>query len=120
MSDDVNREPVSSEEMIERARNRRIDSSEDLIEAAKEAVANTPEIGDLANIDVSVPIEETFPEPLPRLETARPRRVQRQRVQLPQGPISTDKAPRALVVAVATLILLIAVGVAIAALSSVP
>jgi hypothetical protein len=41
-------------------------------------------------------------------------------VQLPQGPISTDKAPRALVVAVATLILLIAVGVAIAALSSVP
>lgn len=120
MTDDPGREPVSSKEMIERARNRRSNSSEDLIAAAKDSMAKTPDIGGLADIEVPVPIEETFPKPLRKIQTPRPRRVTPSRMPMPQGPISTDKAPRAVLVAVAVFILMIAVGVAIAVLSSVP
>lgn len=120
MSDDTGREPVSSEDMIERARNRQTASSESLIEQAKESVTHTPDIKGLEEIAVSIPVAGTFPEPLPKLQTGRPRRVTRSPAPLPQGPISTDKAPRAVVMAVAAVILLIAIGVAVAFLTAAP
>jgi hypothetical protein len=119
MSENADREPLSSEDMIERARGRQTASSESLIEQAKNAVAETPAIG-LERIEVSIPVAENFPKPLPTIQTGRPRRVVRPPARLPQGPISTDKAPRAVVIAVAVFILLIAVGVAVAALTAVP
>jgi hypothetical protein len=119
MSENADREPLSSEDMIERARDRQTASSESLIEQAKNAVAETPDIG-LEEIEVSIPVAENFPKPLPTIQTGRPRRVVRSPARLPQGPISTDKAPRAVVIAAAVLILLIAFGVAVAALTAVP
>ncbi|MEX1209023.1 MAG: hypothetical protein WEE36_10565 [Acidimicrobiia bacterium] len=119
MSENADREPLSSEDMIERARGRQTASSESLIEQAKNAVSETPDIG-LGEIEVSIPVADNFPKPLPTIQTGRPRRVVRPPARLPQGPISTDKAPRAVVIAVAVFILLIAVGVAVAALTAVP
>lgn len=117
MTDDRS-EPLSSEDMIERARGNKTVSSDELLKQAREAVSDTPDIEGLDDIEVTIPVADTFPAPIRPMQTARPRRVERPQTELPKGPISTDQTPRFLLVAVAALILLIAAGVAFAALST--
>jgi hypothetical protein len=109
-------EPLSSEEMIERARGERAASSEELLQEAKESVAEVPEIEGLANIEIDIPVASEFPDPIPQIQN-RPRRVHRPSTAIPQGPFSTDRAPRAIVVAIAAVILLITIGVLVATVS---
>ena len=110
-------EPLSSEEMIERARGERSTSSEELLQEARESVAEPPEIEGLDDIAVDIPVASEFPHPIPQIQANRPRRVHRPSPVIPQGPFSTDRAPRAIVVAIAAVILLIAIGVFVAAVS---
>lgn len=118
MSDDDRSEPLSSQDMIERARGKQTASSDELLQQAKDAVTEEPDIEGLDNIEVKVPVADTFPEPIRPLQTSRPRRVERAPTQLPKGPISNDQAPKAVLVAIAAFILLIAAGVAFAALAT--
>lgn len=118
MTDD---RPTSSEEMIRRARDRRAESSEDLIRQAKESVEEMPDIEGLADIEMEIPVADEFPEPIPQIQTSRPRRVRRQPpTPVPRGPVSTDRATRAVVFAVAIMVMLIAIGVFLAASQTTP
>jgi len=121
MTDD-RQEPLSSEEMIERAQGGRTESSEDLLRQAKESVSELPEIEGLSDITIDIPVADEFPEPIPEIQTgSRPRRVRRQPTQIPHGPISSDAAPKVAVFAAAMVILLIAIGVFVAiAVSTTP
>ena len=111
---------LSSEEMIRRAAGGRTESSDDLIREAKDSVSEVPDIEGLENIEVEIPVAERFPEPIPEIQTSRPRRVRRQPTRIPQGPVSTDRASRAIVFAVALMIMLIAIGVFVALSASAP
>ena len=117
MTDD---RPLSSEEMIRRARGEQTESSDDLIREARESVTEMPEIEGLENIEVEIPVADEFPEPVPQIQTSRTRRVPRQPVQMPRGPISTDRATRAVVFAVALMIMLIVIGVFVASTQATP
>ncbi|HSM00840.1 MAG TPA: hypothetical protein VK960_00150 [Acidimicrobiia bacterium] len=118
MADD--REPLTSEEMIRQARGKVTESSEDLLRQAKESVSEVPDIEGLENIAVDIPVADEFPEPIPQIQTSRPRRVRRQRTEIPQGPISRDSASRVTAMALAAVILLIAIGVFVAVAASAP
>ena len=87
MTDD---RPLSSEEMIRKARGERADSSDALIREARESVSDLPDIEGLDDIAVEIPVADEFPEPLPQIQTTRTRRVRRQPAPMPQGPISTS------------------------------
>lgn len=118
MTDD--REPLSSDDMIREARGEVTESSEDLLRQAKESVTEIPDIEGLENIEVDIPVADEFPEPIPEIQTSRPRRVRRQSTQVPQGPISSDSTPRVAVFALAMVALLIAIGVFVAVAASAP
>jgi len=111
---------LSSEEMIRQARGGRTDSSDALIRDAKESVSETPDIAGLDDIGVEIPVADRFPEPIPEFQTSRPRRVRRQPTRIPQGPVSTDRASRVIVFAVALMVALIAIGAFVALSASTP
>jgi hypothetical protein len=113
-------EPLSSEDMIKRARGERTQSSDDLIEQAKESVSAVPDIAGLENIAIDIPVADRFPEPIPEIQTRRPLRVGRQQTQLPESPFSSDRGSRMAVAALAAIIMLIAVGVFVALAASAP
>jgi hypothetical protein len=113
-------EPLSSEEMIRRARGERTVSSDELIAQAKESVSEAPDIAGLENITIDIPVADRFPEPIPEIQTSRPRRVGRQQTQIPESPFSSDPGSRMAVAALAAIIMLIAVGVFVALAASAP
>jgi hypothetical protein len=120
MTDD-RQEPLSSEEMIKRARTGPAESSDDLIRRARDTVSDEPDLAGLENIEIEIPIADEFPEPIPQIQTAsRPRRVRRRPTQAPTGPVSSDDASRVVVFAVALMVMLIAIGVFVAIAASAP
>jgi len=112
--DSAGREPLSSEEMIARVRAERASSSDELLAEAKQAVSEVPDIPGLDNIQVEIPIDAAFPEPLPRIQPNR--RVTRRPVP-ERSPVASDRAPRVLIVAIVSVILLITIAVFAAAVS---
>jgi hypothetical protein len=98
--------------------------SDELIRRAKESLAGRPDddaidqiVSDLENIEVDVPIEEEFPEPVPRFERGRsePRRPRRvtstyDTLDTDDDPFERDAGPsrRAIVGALLALLLLAA------------
>lgn len=99
-------------------------SSEELIRRAKESLAGRPDddaideiVSDLENIEVDVPVEEEFPDPVPRFESGRtePRRPRRvtstyDTLDADDDPFERDVGPsrRAIVAALLALLLLAA------------
>jgi hypothetical protein len=113
MSDAKDREPLSSSEMIRRAK-------EDLDEAAGSSEIDQI-VADLEDLEVKVPVAERYPEPIPSLDTGRPRRPQPAPRRVPSSYDPTDdpfdrddqKTRQGLVVAVALALLLFGAAVAI-------
>lgn len=117
MTDRSKKEPLSSDELIRQAK-------EGLHgEVSDSAIQDI--VDDLENIDVDVPVEDSFPEPIPDYETRSGRRPQRQQEPrrvisaydaVEDDPFDRDDRPtnaRAVIVAI-TALLLLAIGGVIA------
>jgi hypothetical protein len=106
--DDRDRAPTS-DELLKRAK-------QDIGAGGSDAIDDI--VSDLQDIEVDVPVEDEFPEPIPRMET-RPERAQRPRrvisaYETGEDPFDRDERPpnvRAVVVAIAALLLLAIGGV---------
>lgn len=92
-------------------------TSAEMIKRAKDAVDDEIEIEGLENIEVDIPVEDEFPEPIPSLDTGRRRQAERPRRTISAydtdvDPFDRDERPasRGVVLAVAVLAILIVAG----------
>lgn len=112
MTDSQDREALSSAEMIRRAKG-------DLSEAAANSEIDQI-VSDLEDLEVAVPVAERYPDPIPRLDTGRPRRPQpaarrvRSSYDPADDPFDRDEqqARPALVVALALALLIFGAAIA--------
>ncbi|MEX2322291.1 MAG: hypothetical protein WEA29_00755 [Acidimicrobiia bacterium] len=114
MTDSQDRDALSSSEMIRRAKH-------DLSDAVENSEIDKI-VSDLEDLEVAVPVAERYPEPMPRLDTGRPRRPQPVERRVPSSydpkddPFDRDDTPVRLRAAVFAALALLVIGVAVAVL----
>jgi hypothetical protein len=96
-------------------------AKDDLIEASENSEIEKI-VSDLEDLEVAVPVAERYPEPIPKLETGRPRRPQPVERRVPssydqkEDPFDRDDTPVRLRAAVFAALALLVIGVAVAVL----
>jgi hypothetical protein len=96
-------------------------TSAEMIKRAKDSVDDEIDIEGLENIDLDIPVEDEFPEPIPKLETGRPKQAARPRRTISAydtdvDPFDRDEKPassRAIAVAVVAALVLVGIGLAV-------
>lgn len=113
MTDDKDRDALSSAEMIRRAK--------DELDEAAEGSEIDKIVSDLEDLEVDLPVAERYPEPIPTLDTSRPRAENTERripsaYDVTDDPFDRDDAPARLRVVVLAAVAVLILGVAMAVL----